>query len=246
MRVPDPSCCYPCRLSPLWIQAPFSAVHRRFSFPACICVSQLADHILSPRPPLQPRQHAIWHPAVARSDMHAVLLTPAVLGRYMHAELLSDEPNVSLAFHFSPGQRLKARPALAVQLSRRVEEQLGAFVLPSQIRSTILAICEPTIVAWSAAVLQGVRIVEALGSACKVGRHVVLAGTDSGVYWATCTVMKKGLQALEVDVHSNLTCAPHQPLASGELGLCQRGYSLSIQTTSASSRASLTRQNLWL
>ena len=85
--------------------------------------------------------------------MHAELLTPAVLRRYAHAELLSDEPNVSLAFHFSPGQRLKARPALAVQLSRRVEEQLGAFVLPSQIRDTVLAICELTLMAWAAAVL---------------------------------------------------------------------------------------------
>ena len=142
--VPDPSCCYPCRLSPIWIRAPFLQCTGGSAFLLAFVSDSLADHSLSPRPPLQPRQHAVWHPTVARSDMHAVLLTPAVMGRYMHAELLSDEPNVSLAFHFSLGQRLKARPALAVQLSRRVEEQLGAFVLPSQIRSTILAICEPT------------------------------------------------------------------------------------------------------
>ena len=50
---------------------------------------------------------------------------------------------MALALHFSPGQRLKARAALAVQLSRRVEEQLGAFIVPSQIRDTTCAICEP-------------------------------------------------------------------------------------------------------
>ena len=63
--------------------------------------------------------------------------------RYVHAELLSGEANVALALHFSPGQRLKARAALAVQLSRRVEEQLGAFIVPSQIRNTICTICGP-------------------------------------------------------------------------------------------------------
>lgn len=76
-------------------------------------------------------------------DAQACRIKPPVLGRFVHAELQGDVAPTSLSVLFERGRRLRSKAATAIQLSRLVEDQVGALVGPSKLRTTLLAMGAP-------------------------------------------------------------------------------------------------------
>ena len=67
------------------------------------------------------------------------LVSHGACRRFKHTELVAEEASTTLVVTFARGRRLRSRDAVALQVARLVEEQVGTLVGPVHLKETLLA-----------------------------------------------------------------------------------------------------------